>query len=515
MKGFILYAAAGCVLWAGLQLPAHAQEVDWQKKIVGSDMVRGSSLYSTVYTFPDQVDHFYLDRTHRIMQVITRGADLDMYRYSAKGQLTAFDLKEKKPMWNKKVRYANNAVYNVDGIFVQTPGFRTKGFDISTGKKKWKTHHDLYFIDEHSRIGVGYDTQGSRQNQGKLQGVDLDTGAHLWTRHLQHSFGWDDLYQLNDSVYLIQAEGLHTLNIHTGEGWSYYTRTGERAGAGLGAFGSGFRGQFQAGHMVSNIVYDSTDYYVASKEKIARIRASDGKVLWTSTYPDDMGSHSAIEVTDSLVYMVNKGIAASMFGPVKHGTPFLAAYDKRTGHPRYFTDPEDPEQPILGVHFGDDHIQLLTGQQVEKYHLRTGHFLLRSDIDSDLYGNPIQMLDGEEIFTKTVQGTFEPLVVQNEDLTFALCDMGIVVALNRDLQFAYTLGLDQLWLRYLEEGGYTFIADGERTMILDQAYYPVAEILAPGDAELRDGVLLYTIENQCYVLDLNEVLTESLSHSGE
>lgn len=515
MKGLVFYAAGFCLLWVGVQPPAHAQEVDWQQKIVGSDMVRGSSLYSTVYTFPDQVDHFYLDRTHRIMQVITRSADLNLYRYGAKGQVTAFDLNEKKPIWNKKVRYANNAVYNVDGVYVQTPGTRTLGADIATGKKRWKSHHDLYFVDEPSRIGVGYDTRGAAQNPAKLEGIDLDTGAHLWTRTLRHSFGWDDLYQLDDSLYLIQAEGLHTLNIYTGEGWSYHTRTGEDSGTGLGAFGAGLRNQIHKGHMVSNIVYDSTDYYVASKEKIARIRASDGKVLWTSTYPDDMGSHSSIEVTDSLVYMVNKGVAASMFGPVKHGTPFLAAYDKRTGHPRYFNDPEDPEQPILGVHFGEDHIQLLTGKQVEKYNLRSGNFLLRSDIDSDLYGAPVQLLDGDEIFTKTERGTFEPLVVQNEDLLFALCDLGIVVALNHNLEFAYTLGLDQLWMRYLEEGGYTFIADGERTMILDQAYYPVAEILAPGDAELRDGVLLYTIENQCYVLDLNEVLTESLSHSGE
>ncbi|MFN2424144.1 MAG: PQQ-binding-like beta-propeller repeat protein, partial [Cryomorphaceae bacterium] len=402
------------VLLAGLNVPAqgHAQEVFRQDILVGTDRLAGRDLYATVLNFPDKVGHVYPDLENGLIQAVSEFDDADAFGLSSKGDLWVYDLKADKMRWSSKIRFANNAVYGIEGVFVENPGNKAFGYDAATGKRQWKAYHDIYFLDGPSRIAVGYETRGAYGSKNMLSGIDMDTGETLWYRKIQKELGWNELLQLSDSVYLVMAAGLHSVNIFNGGGWSYKTRTGERnrpskglgLGRGLGVF---------KGDMVSNLIYDTTDVYFASKERIVRLSAADGKPVWISEYPDDIAGNSIIFTGDSLIHMVNRGMAMTPYGPVKHGLPFLAAYRKDSGHPVYFTGTKDSEVPVLSYDRRNGHILLLTPDYIEKRSLSSGGLLRSENFEDEDYGSPLQFLDTRSLYSKTLDGKYETLHQQS------------------------------------------------------------------------------------------------------
>lgn len=505
---FIRFAA---ILPAALHVSAQAsaQNVFRQDILVGTNRLAERDLYATVLNFPEKVGHVYPDFENGLIQAVSEFDDADAFGLSSKGELWVYDLKADKIRWSSKIRFANNAVYGINGIFVENPGNKALGYNAATGKREWKAYHDIYFLDRPSRIAVGYETRGAYGSKSMLSGIDMDTGETLWYRKIQKELGWNELLQLTDSVYLVMAGGLHSVNIFNGRGWSYKTRTGERnrptkglgLGRGLGVF---------KGDMVSNLIYDTTDVYFASKERIVRLSAAYGKPVWISEYPDDIAGNSIIFAGDSLIHMVNRGMAMTPYGPVKHGFPFLAAYRKDSGHPVYFTGIEDSEAPVLSYDRRNGHILLLTPDRIEKHSLSTGDLLRSENFEGEDYGSPLQFLDTRSLYSKTLEGRYETLHHQAPDLAFALFDYGVILALNPDLTVAYTLQIEQIWLRYLEQGGLSFISDGERTMVIrDADSKHIAELLIPDNAGFFGSNLVYSIENQVYLLDLSGLMSKA------
>lgn len=505
ISSFLLGLFAALSAGLSVQTQGFAQEVFRQDKLVGTDRLAGRDLYATVFNFPEKVGHIYPDFENGLLQAVSEFDEADAFGLSSKGTLWMYDFETNEVRWSRKIKFANNAVYGIDGIFLENPGKKAIGYDAVTGKRRWKAHHDIYFFDEPARIAVGYETRGPYGSTNILSGVDMDTGKTLWYREIHKELGWNELLRLNDSVYLVMAAGLHSVNIFNGKGWSYHTRTGERGrpskglglGRGLGIFKS---------NMVSNLIYDTTDVYFASKERIVRLSTTDGSPVWISDYPDDIAGNSIIFAGDSLIHMVNRGMAMTPYGPVKHGFPFLAAYRKDSGHPVYFTGTKDADAPVLSYDRRNGHILLLTPDCIEKRSLSTGDLLLSENYEDEDYGSPLQFLDTRSVYSKTLDGKYKTLHNQAPDLAFALFDYGAILALNSNLKVAYTLDMGQIWLRYLEQDGLSFISDGERTMVIrDADSKNMAELLIPDDAEFFGTTLVYSIENQAYLLDLSRI----------
>src|SRR5690606_1196566 len=87
---------------------------------------------------------------------------------------------------------------------------------------------------------IGSKIQASKSKENMLEGIDLITGKPIWQREISREYSWNDVFYLNDSILLIAAAGLHTLNIFDGTGWDYNTITGKKdytasaIGTGLG-----------------------------------------------------------------------------------------------------------------------------------------------------------------------------------------------------------------------------------------------------------------------------------------
>lgn len=500
LRSVVTACCVTCLFFSSAE-SARGQEIFRQEIIAGRDIREGTDLHAEVLNFPEKAGVTYYDRTNDLLLVMCSFEERERYTSWTKGELWVYDLAASKLLRRQKIRYADNAVYSADGIFVENPGTRAIGYDARTGKKRWKVKADIYFTDPENKVAVGYETLANRYDSDLLIGTDMETGKVIWERTVAKSSGWNDLYQLNDSVYFILASGLHTLNVRDGSGWSWYTRTAEYA-RGLSGMGTGPL----KGSMVSNLEYDSTHVYFASKDKIAKLDVATGKPVWVSEYPDaDVGS-SVIFLAGSLVYMVNRGMATSPYGLVRHGVPFLAAYSRETGHPRYLVGTADSAAPVLSYEALDEDILLLNRETVECYDAATGALRFTQDYVEEDIGSPIQFVDRSATYTKTEDGKFRPLAEVSPRKAFALFDYGTVPAINSDLTVGYTMGLDQIWLKYEERNGLSFVSDGERTMVVDDATGEVrAELLVYDEGTFFGDTLVYTFENQVYLLDLSAV----------
>lgn len=485
---------------------AKAQEIGRGTKLVGSYLPENRDLYASVYDFPGDIEHLYLDAANGVLQVVY--GQNHPRKSRRKGVLLEYDLRVNQVLWSKKIRYSNNAIYGLEGLLVETPGKNTIGFDSKTGKKLWKAPHDLYFVDEPHRVGVGYLTNGPKDDHYNLEGIDLLTGTSMWKRRVFKGYGWNDLQNINDSTYLIIAAGLHKLDIRTGEGWSYNALTVDdskrfRAPEGYGLGG----GIFMKGGMISNVLTDSSDYYLAGKTKIVRIDALTGKVKWSSTLPEGITGASSIFLKDSSLYMVNRGMALTTFGPITHGEPFIASFNQRSGHPRYLKATQSEELPIWGMEIIGESLFLLNKEGMERYSLASGELEAHNQLDEELDGKALAMLRADELYHRQSDGRYEALA-DSEGLFFLITSHGLVMAINEDLQRVYSLSAELLWEEQLSVSGMKLLSDGERSLLIDEEGVLLSEILLPGTVSAaQDRHLLFRKDNRCFMIDLQSLHT--------
>jgi len=61
--------------------------------------------------------------------------------------------------------------------------------------------------------------------------------------------------------------------------------------------------------LVSNTITDSSNIYFASKEQLVKIDKQSGETVWKFPFSNDIASKSSIFMNDSVIFMINKGMA--------------------------------------------------------------------------------------------------------------------------------------------------------------------------------------------------------------
>ncbi len=465
------------------------QEVYSQNKVIGRHFTSSTDIYGLVFTFSERIEHSFYDEKRDVISVLSRGVN-SRDRLKNKGEILVYDLENATVKWSRNVRYFANSIFQPKGFLLENKGLKTTVSQIEDGSKLWKAPYETFFVAEEHQMAIGYDTQGSRNDNNVLEGFDLSTGKSMWNRSIPRKSGWNDIKQLNDSIYIVLASGLHTINARSGEGWSYFTKTGEK----------------NTGNIVSNVLEDGDEYYLASKLKLACLNAASGQVKWSTSYPEELASSSAIFANDTAVFMLNTGIAFTWWGPVQYGEPFFAAYRKSTGHPYYLVQTAKPDEAILDHKDLKDHMLTLRIGTLESYNKKDGKLSASKNFEPEDIGYPMQFLPSREVFTKKPDGTYSSLQMQDSLHTFVLFNSGAVMAIDELLNRIYVLDVEALWIQFDERNGKVLVNDGERTMVIDGQGNVVAELLAPGGTLYNDDMFLFHRDVQTHLIDLKEVL---------
>ncbi len=421
-----------------------------------------------------------------------------------------YDIEAGKAVWTKKINYNTNYIQQYAGMMIFTSAGKSFYIDPQTGNNEWEVENTILFVDPDYDIGIGY--HNTKKNL--LQGIDLKSGDVVWKRQINREYGWNDLRYLNDSVILLAAAGLHTINLKDGSGWSYDAVTGEKdyqstaAANGVGIALGVLTGTFvtRTGYdlvrdLVSNILIENDFIYFADADKINCL-GMDGTVKWTHQFTKNSLSKSELFSIGDTLYMINKGFAYMGVRKLRYGASFVAAIDKKMGKSIFITDAGDKNVYILASQCDYKSIYtLLPSNQVIRNSVFDGSVKERKLFDTEKYGT-LEHFINSRTCEKTDTG-FKSLVINNPD-KIHICNSDTLFEFDDKLNFEREIKIAELYVRYLNIEKYRFLSYKNETIVIDDKEKEIARFEMTGGA-FKIGRKLYEVQNKILTeLDISE-----------
>lgn len=278
---------------------------------------------------------------------------------------------------------------------------------------------------------------------------------------------------------IVVASGLHSINIKTGKGWDYNTITGKKdytgtaaanaVGVGLGLLTGTF--VMSTGHdlvrdLVSNTITDSSNIYFASKEQLAKIDKQSGETVWKFPFSNDLVSKSTIFMNDSVIFMINEGMAFMGYRQLDFGKPFFAAFDKQSGKQKFLSLINVKDDPILSYQIQNIEVFLVFKNRIAKYSMETGNLIAEQDFPKDNFGE-LKYFIGNQVFITDQNGELMSLPQSDSTKVFVFTSQGKTLSIDSELNISKTIEYDDLSIYYLRTKDYKFIAKDKKTLIVN------------------------------------------------
>lgn len=470
------------------------------------------------YIFPEQVYHSYIDTISKSITFQLRGLSNNGKWMNNRGKIVLYDLVGEKIKWSKSISYKTNRIQQYGNTIILTAGGlsgQSYCLNIETGKKMWKVQTNIYIVDPVNQIGIGYEFKTPRENS-TLEGINLKNGKKLWQRELKNEYGWNDVLLLNDTTWMIVASGLHMVNIHDGSGWDYNTVTGDKdykaataknvTGVALGLLTGTYLifGPDLVTGIASNVFFDSTGFYFASKEKISQVRKDQG--AWWHLLPEKMTSKSSIFAKADSLYMVNHGYAFKNQRLIDYGTPFFASFSKENGEKLFFQTFNTKKNPIYDFKILNNYLLLLFRDKIVRCSLIDGSTIFEMGINYHELGE-LKRFVGNNIYIDAPNSSLTNLVLSDISKQFVFTSNDKVLIFDSKLDIVGYIDLKRLYVALMKLQDFKLVVNEYQTIILNADNKKVVEM----DITLKSAVLignkLYSIQNNSFFeIDLTNLI---------
>ena len=485
------------------------------EKIIGKNSRTNKDILAKEYIFPERIDQYQLDSASGFVAVQLRGTTKNGKWLNNSGNIVLYDLFNNKVKWAKKINYAQSSIKQFGHLIIQKINDKSYCLNIENAEVMWEVKNSISYVEHGRNLAIGYKSNAFTGSTNTLEGIDLLNGNNIWKREISREYSWNDVFHLNDSVLIVAAAGLHSINLKDGTGWDYHTITGAKdykstvatnvAGAALGVLtGTYFMstGSDLVRDIVSNVLMDSLNIYFASRENITRLDQS-GNVKWSFNFPKGLASNSSIFIKDSLIYMVNKGFAFMGNRQIDFGTPFLAAYNKNTGKQLFFNTLNDKKDQISGFKINKDEIILILKDRILKYSLAKGSLLLEKSFDIGLVGE-LSYFIGNQAYLKK-DNSFVCLVTSDSTSNYLYTKTGKILKLSGKFDILEQIDYKQIYICYLKAKDIKFLAKDQETTVIGMDNQNLAELKISGNAILK-GSKLYDIQDKSFIeFDVKEL----------
>jgi outer membrane protein assembly factor BamB len=318
---------------------------------------------------------------------------------------------------------------------------------------------------------------------------------------------------------IVVAAGLHAINIKTGKGWDYNTITGIKdytgtaAANAVGIAAGLLTGTFviSTGHnlvrdLVSNTIIDSSNIYFASIDQLVKIDKQSGEVVWNTPFSDDLASKSSIFMNDSVIFMIDKGMAFMGNRQLDFGMSFFAAFDRQSGKQIFFSLINAKDDPILSYKIQNSEIFLAFKTRISKYSMKTGDLIIEKYFPEDNFGE-LKYFVGNQVFITNQNGDLISLPQSDPTKVFVFTSQGKTLSMDSELNISKTIEYDDLSIYYLRTADFKLIANDKKTLIVNNKGQRISEIDATSNAFMI-GNILYDTQNKSFiVIDLSKMIS--------
>jgi len=491
------------------------------EEIIGSDLRKGQQISARTFTFPEEIYASYISEAENLVTVQLRGISSNGKWWNGAGQVILYDFASHKVKWSKRIVYEADHYEQTGPVIVKTNLKKSFLLDIESGEPLWEVKNILYHIDSKKKIGIGYKSRPSTGGiTNTLEGIHLNNGTEIWKREIYRELGWNDLFYLNDSILIVVAAGMHAVNIYNGKGWDYHAVTGKKDHSGtiaanaLGVVTGILTGTFisATGHnlvrdLVSNVLPDSTSFYLASTNKLSSV-GLDGQLKWSTPLDEKLMSKSTLFFMGDRVYLVNRGFAFMGDKKIFYGKPFIAAFDRDTGKEIFKTVLQtDAEMKIESFTLRDRAIYFLLDGRLAEYSLDTGLPVRSKTLNDDAEKKAISFV-GNQYFTQKADLSYKSLYASDSSLLYVYTQDDKVLSLNNNFVIVEEIEGQSLWTYYATGKGFRLLANQNKTIILDDQDQAIAELDASRQS-LLIGKKLYQIEGRLLIeTDLESILKQ-------
>jgi hypothetical protein len=486
------------------------------EKVIGKNYLNNSDIKTLEYIFPERIDHSFIDTSTNLLTVQLRALTKNGKWLNNTGKMVMYDLSSNKEKWVKDLNYLQSNIEQYNDLIIQTTGNKSYSLNFENGQNQWEVKNNIYYVDPRQKIGIGYKFKTSTGYTNTLEGINLSNGTPIWKREINREYGWNSVFHLNDSVIIIVAAGLHSLNLNNGKGWDYNMVTGKKdytqnaatnaAGIILGALTGTYMmstGYNSVSNVLSNVLVDSAKIYLASKENIICIN-HQGQYDWVSQLPSEVTSKSSIFLKDSIIYLVNYGYAFMGYRQLDFGTPYLAAFNKNNGKQIFISTINGRKDQISGFKICNDDILLVFKDRVSKYSLTDGTLKSEKSFPKDSVGE-LRYFVGGGVYLKS-GSYFNSLISVDSTKHYLFTKDKSTLVLNDDLEIVTKINFDQLYLYFLTSKNLKFLYNGNETTVINLEYKKVADLKVSMNSIIL-GTKLYDMQERSFLeIDLSGLI---------
>lgn len=480
------------------------------QKIIGQNLVTQKEIVAKEYQFSKHIYRRYLDSASGNLTLQLRKFRKLEKAHAIQGHIAVFSLNAKNLNWSTKMNYSMGRVRQYGNLITMSRENKVFYLNNDTGTEIWNDKNDLYHVDKNNNIGIQY----IKNDNYKIQGIDLDTGNSLWQRDLNREFGWNDVKTINDSTLLIAAGGIHQLNVRNGTGWSYNAVTGKKdyketiaknaAGVALGVLtGTAVlsSGPNLVRNLSSNVLLDSNYVYFGSRQGLAKINRIKGDIIWEYVLDENLTSKSSIFVKDDLIYLINKGYADFGNRKINFGDPFITALNSKTGKQEFVMTVGNDNDFILDYKLIDDTLLLLLKDRILKASL-LNNTVIKEKVFNIADLGELNFFTSDIIFKQEGNSLFN-LIGSDSTKYFIQTKKNFTLEMDDKFNFSNQYFIKDLYIYYNEVSDFKFFIKGDRdkTIITDKENRMIAQINLPGfifafgdSIYAIDGKSLYEIE---------------------
>ena len=493
--------------------------------IIGRNYITNVDITAKKYEFPNKIYGWNLNDSTKTFTIQLRGTSDNepdskgiLSDLKNTGDILLFDIQTGQIKWKHLIDYKGSTIDQYDRILIKSNENNSSCLNIENGEELWNTNRRIEYINSEKGIGIGIKRSSSGGMTNIVEGVNLKTGQSIWKRKINMDYNLNEFLPLNDSVVVVSANGLHTINLVNGKGWDYDAKTGKKDHSNTvlsNLFNftlsiiTNNEFELSTGHdlitgMVSNTLVDSTGIYMANKNSIVRLD-KEGNVLWKNNLPVEMVSRSTLFFKDSMIYMVNDGFGFINYETVNYGKTFVAGFSKLAGKKTFLNKVGYKKEQILSYLIQQDTLFLLSKNRVFKYSLHDGNELNEQIYKTDSLGEFTQ-LGGSDLFISSDSATISPIRACSTDIV-VYTGKNQVLVLDNQLNIKNNFQDNDVYYCILESKGYKFINVGETIMVINKSNNIIAELDISGNILLNGKKLFEVQGNNLLEIDMDQLIS--------
>lgn len=362
--------------------------------VFDTNQITHNPIHADCYTFPYSIEYAHYDSaTNNILLVLSGRASVNLSL--APGTIVLLDLNKKNVKWTEDEDLTNSWFNITDNAVIEFNSKELIGQSLSDGQLLWRHRSKpiLYSLD--NKVALMPLCEKKICSDSIYEAISLIDGKSLWQIKIDSKHSLLPSHKVNDSIWIINGQGIIAFDKNKGELWSYPAKTDWPSVTSIDK--SDFVDLYRfvpvsfdnyviepdlnvLSGIQSSILQDSLCIYYATQDKLVSISFLTGALQWEAQLNNYLTSYSTLLDADSIIIMINSGMAFKygfksneyFHGTVYHGKPYISAFRKTDGKQLYMNVINEKEAVLIDQKFMHDTLVIMLKNGINMYNAQNG-----------------------------------------------------------------------------------------------------------------------------------------------